>query len=101
MLHPSIFQWSILLLLKRVKRCVGVLALISAEKAPGPDSYIGAFYKSSWGLIKEDVPQAINYFYNRHDQHFNLLNNAHIVLLPKKDDAVSVGDYMPISLSHI
>ena len=78
-----------------------MLALISAEKAPGPDSYIGAFYKSSWGLIKEDVLQAINYFYNRHDQHFNLSNNAHIVLLPKKDDAVSVGDYMPISLSHI
>ena len=74
---------------------------IVAEKASGPDGYIGAFYKSSWTEIKEDVLQAVNYFYSRHDQHFNLLNNAHIVLLPKKDDAVSVGDYMPISLSHI
>jgi len=77
-----------------------VVQEIAAEKAPGPDGFIGAFYKSSWGLIKEDVLQAINYFYNRHDQYFNLLNNAHIVLLPKKDDAASVGDYRPISLSH-
>ena len=28
---------------------------IAAEKAPGPDGYIGAFYKSSWTVIKEDV----------------------------------------------
>ena len=73
---------------------------IAAEKAPGPDGYIGAFYKSSWTVIKEDVLQAVNYFYSRHDQHFNLLNNAHIVLLPKKTDASCVGDYRPISLSH-
>jgi hypothetical protein len=51
-------------------------------------------------VIKEDVLQAVNYFYSRHDQHFNLLNNARIVLLPKKTDATCVGDFRPISLSH-
>ena len=28
---------------------------IAAENAPGPAGYIGAFYKSSWTVIKEDV----------------------------------------------
>jgi len=73
---------------------------IAAEKAPGPDGFIGSFYKASWDIIKGDLLAAANFFYNNHDQHFNLLNNAHIVLLPKKENASSVGDYRPISLSH-
>ena len=57
---------------------------IEADKAPGPDGFIGAFYKASWSVIKHDVLAAVNYFYSNHDQHYNLLNIAHIVLLPKK-----------------
>ena len=57
---------------------------IAPDKAPGPDGFIGVFYKISWDVIKEDILAAVNFFYNMHDQHFNLLNNAHIVLLPKK-----------------
>jgi len=73
---------------------------IASDKAPGPDGFIGAFYKASWGIIKEDILAAVNCFFNRHDQHFNLLNNAHIVLLPKKEDDSQVGDFRPISLAH-
>ena len=61
-----------------------VVQEIESDKAPGPDGFIGAFYKASWGIIKEDVLAAVNYFYTNHDQHYNLLNNAHIVLLQKK-----------------
>jgi len=73
---------------------------IASDKALGPDGFIDAFYKASWGVIKEDIVAAVNYFFNRHDQHFNLLNNAHIILLPKKEDASQVGDFRPISLAH-
>ena len=77
-----------------------VIQDIEPDKAPGPDGFIGIFYKASWGIIKADVQTAINYFDTNHDQHYNLINNAHIVLLPKKEDAKSVGDYRPISLLH-
>ena len=51
-------------------------------------------------MIKADILAAVIFFYDRFDQHFNLLNNAHIVLLPKREDASTVGDFRPISLSH-
>ena len=40
---------------------------IAPDKAPGPDGFIGYFYKESWELIKEDLLAAANYFYSNHD----------------------------------
>jgi len=76
-----------------------VVKELKSDKAPGPDGFIGIFYKSCWGIIKEDQKAAINFFYAQHDQHFKHLNSAH-VLIPKKSDACSVSDYRPISLTH-
>ena len=42
------------------------------EKALGPDGYIGAFFKSSWVIIKEDVMRAITLFFNQHSHHLKL-----------------------------
>jgi hypothetical protein len=77
-----------------------VIADIAADKAPGPDGFIGVFLKQSWSIIKADLMQAINYFHQQHEQHFTHLNSAHVVLLPKKPGAKSVADYRPISLTH-
>ena len=77
-----------------------VVMEIATDKAPGPDGYIGAFYKASWGVIKDDLLAAVNFFFNQHDQHFQLLNTAHLILIPKKSDAQRVGEYRPISLTH-
>ena len=33
-----------------------------SEKAPGPDGFIGCFYKKCWSVIKDDVIQAIMSF---------------------------------------
>jgi hypothetical protein len=43
---------------------------------------------------------ALPFFYNQHEKHFKQLNIAHIILIPKKMDVESVGDYRPISLTH-
>jgi len=39
-----------------------VILGIAAEKAPGPDGYIGAFYKESWAIIKDDLYWQLSIF---------------------------------------
>ncbi|WVZ88443.1 hypothetical protein U9M48_034964 [Paspalum notatum var. saurae] len=73
---------------------------LHAEKAPGPDGFIGLFFHVVWPIVKGDVMLAFNYFHQLHDQHFKLLNSAHICLLPKSAAASSFSDFRPISLSH-
>jgi len=70
------------------------------DKAPGPDGFTGRFYKSCWNIIKEDVMLALLAIQRGHVFRFRLLNTAFITLLPKKQDAISVGDFRPISLIH-
>jgi hypothetical protein len=70
------------------------------ENAPGPDGFIGAFYSTCWDVIKSDVCQAVWQLFHLRGHTFNLLNTANIVLLPKKDQTESVGDFRPISLVH-
>jgi hypothetical protein len=73
---------------------------IAADKAPGPDGFIGSFYKHSWEVIKQDLLLALDYSFNRHDQHLDQLNTTHIILLSQKVDAVGLGDFRPINLIH-
>jgi hypothetical protein len=77
-----------------------VIQDLKSDKAPGPDGFIGAFYKSCWPIIKDDLQAAINFLFQQHDQHFMHLNSAHVVLVPKKCDAKCVRDFRTISLTH-
>lgn len=70
------------------------------EKAPGPDGYIGLFFTTCWDIIKEDLIAAINHFYNMNQHELHLLNQAFVVLIPKKPDPTKVLNYRPISLIH-
>lgn len=42
-----------------------VIMALPGEKAPGPDGYIGRFFKTAWEIIKQDILAAINLFYNQ------------------------------------
>ena len=71
---------------------------LPAEKAPGPDGFIGIFYKKCWEIIRHDLYEALMGFYNHKTSKMQLFNEANIVLLPKKEDAAQIVDYRPISL---
>lgn len=70
------------------------------EKAPGPDGFIGSFFAECWDTIKNDLLQAINQFYSGNQQGLHLLNQALVVLIPKKSNPTRLTDYRPISLTH-
>lgn len=77
-----------------------VIMGLPGKKAPGPDGYIGIFFKTAWNIIKQDVLAAMNLFYNHHRHQLNLLNSGSIVLIPKHSEAKRIGEFRPISLTH-
>jgi hypothetical protein len=72
-----------------------------ADKAPGPDGFSIAFFRSCWDIIKDDLMLTINAFSELSASNFHIINTANIVLLPKKDGAEAVADFRPISLIHV
>nr|AAX95130.1 retrotransposon protein, putative, unclassified [Oryza sativa Japonica Group]ABG22397.1 retrotransposon protein, putative, unclassified [Oryza sativa Japonica Group] len=70
------------------------------EKAPGPDGFIGAFFKSAWEIINEDLLSTVRSFFDLNTLQIKDLNSAFICLLPKKEDALGAEHYRPISLIH-
>ena len=68
------------------------------DKAPGPDGFTGLFYKLTWQIIKADVMRAFHALWALDGRSLYLVNQAFMVLLRKKKDANSVGDFRPISL---
>lgn len=75
-----------------------VIKEMPSEKAPGPDGFIGLFYKRCWDIIKDDLTEAIASFYSHRTAKLNLVNEANVVLLPKNQMAATILDYRPISL---
>jgi len=73
---------------------------IPSDKALGPDGFTGAFFKTCWDIVQEDVTAALNSLFMLNSQGFELLNSANIILLPKKADASRVTDFRLISLIH-
>lgn len=70
------------------------------ELPPGPDGFTGAFYKTAWPIIRDDVMSAVQAFTGGDHQGFDKLNNALIVLLTKKIGASCLVDFRPITIIH-
>jgi hypothetical protein len=75
-----------------------VVKEMPANKAPGPDGFNGAFYKSCWEIIKHDIYQLCDKFFSGQVQ-LTALNSSFITLIPKVSNPTTIGDYRPISLS--
>lgn len=74
-----------------------VVKNLPSNKAPGPDGFNTDFIKRCWPIICED-------FYRLFEEFFSgqiclqSINGSYITLVPKKDGAVKVSDFRPISL---
>lgn len=73
---------------------------LNPNRAPGVDGFNGAFYKSAWGIIDEDLLEAINNFL-RSSKLLNQVNHTLICLVPKKTVLAMSDDYWPISLCNV
>jgi hypothetical protein len=74
------------------------IRVLPPDKEPGPDGFTMRFFQSCWSTVKEAVMRAIACFDSGDGRGFARLNDAYIVLLPKKEGAICVGDYRPVSL---
>jgi hypothetical protein len=80
---------------------LSVVRSMPQDKAPGPDGFTACFLHIAWDIIRLDIMKAFNAFWHFDTRSFHLLNDALMILLPKKANATTMRDYMTISLIHI
>ena len=80
-----------------VEEVYAALTYLNGDKAPGPDGFPIAFWHFSWDFVKEEVMGFFKDFFEQ-NKFVRNLNFTILVLIPKKENAVDIKDYIPISL---
>lgn len=73
---------------------------IGDDKAPGPDGFYAAFFKSNWDLVERDFLQAAQEFFNS-GKFLKQFNHAALALIPKSKHAPEAKDFKPISCCNV
>lgn len=61
------------------------------NKARGIDGFNAKFFKSGWNVIKNDIVEAIKYFFE-HKRLYKTVNYAMLTLIPKTKEAKTMRD---------
>lgn len=70
------------------------------KEAPGVDDFPALFYQRFWELVKDDVCKEVLKFLN-HGILDTSLNMTQIIIMPKKEEALKVTNFCPISLCNV
>ncbi|XP_058783026.1 uncharacterized protein LOC131657674 [Vicia villosa] len=70
---------------------------IDDQSTPGLDGYNSKFFKSTWDIIKYDLLNAIQEFFDK-GKLYKAFNCTLVTLVPKSQSAKSVKDFRPISV---
>ncbi|XP_057784939.1 uncharacterized protein LOC131002461 [Salvia miltiorrhiza] len=73
---------------------------MDSSSAPGPDGFTGAFFRSSWQIVKGDIVTAVRTFFWK-SYLPNGCNASTLILIPKIEEVVTVADLRPIILSNL
>ncbi|XP_071939796.1 uncharacterized protein [Coffea arabica] len=78
----------------------GVIFALQPDSAPGPDGFGAGFYQACWDIIKSDLLEAVQAFFQgmRLPRSFT---STSILLLPKVAGATQWKDFRPISLCNV
>uniref|UniRef100_A0A803MS24 Reverse transcriptase domain-containing protein n=1 Tax=Chenopodium quinoa TaxID=63459 RepID=A0A803MS24_CHEQI len=73
---------------------------IDINKAPGPDGFGSSFYKESWGIVGEEVCDAVLDFLE-HKKLLREINATSLTLVPKTKSPGSVTEFGPIACCNV
>jgi hypothetical protein len=76
-----------------------VVFSLNKDGAPGPNGFGAIFFQTYWSIVKEDVCVAVLEFFTNGWILPNFNSNT-IVLIPKHENADTVGQYRPIALAN-
>jgi hypothetical protein len=68
-----------------------------SDASPGPDGFSPGFFKHFWPVVRDDLMSLFEAFQSG-DVQLHPLNQAHMVLLPKRDNVITADGFRPISL---
>lgn len=70
------------------------------DKAPGPDGFSAAFFRTNWGTVGPAIIAEITHYFEHETMPHNI-NHTHIRLIPKITTPITVADYRPIALCNV
>uniref|UniRef100_A0A2N9EW14 Reverse transcriptase domain-containing protein n=1 Tax=Fagus sylvatica TaxID=28930 RepID=A0A2N9EW14_FAGSY len=74
-----------------------VIKDLQGDKSPGPDGFTMAFFQQCWRVLENDVLGFFDEFFEKGTFAYSL-NATFVTLIPKKQNAVDIRDFRPISL---
>lgn len=73
---------------------------LAKNKASGPDGIPNELIQKHWPLFKDELTSIIHAFYD-HSLNLAEVNQANIIMIPKKEISENVGGYRPISVMNV